>query len=173
MTLSHVTALKQTGRGAPCLLRLWLVCHLQTVPAEAKSKPLHSSIQQNPYFFFLWEPMPLCSRHVVLIQNQGQRSMVLIQNHGQWCCVQGKISVPPPVDRSNIQRKIELSEWWQKRELLQADNVRAGKLCRMLACLEKLFMWWLDNILWRMTDFVFWLQREQSARSRQQCLSIY
>lgn len=35
MTLSHVTAMKQTGRGAPCLLRLCLVCLLQTDKVQA------------------------------------------------------------------------------------------------------------------------------------------
>lgn len=54
-------------------------------------------------FFSLWEPVPLRSGRAVLIQN-----------HGQWSCAQGKISAPPPVDRSHSQRKMELSEWWPK-----------------------------------------------------------
>lgn len=125
MTLSHVTALKQTGRGAPCLLRLWLVCLLQTDPAETKSKLLHPFTQpaKIKFFFSLWEE-PLCSGHAALIQNHGQHSST---EGGRWQqAEEGEISAPPLVDSTN-------SPYSQRAERFETLGVMAKIMRRSVS----------------------------------------
>lgn len=92
---------------------------------QSPSCSIRSSSQQNSYFFSLCGSLCLCAQAVQCwfrTMDSGPVRRVKFQHHLLWT---------DPI----VREKWSFRSDGQKRDVLQADNVRAGKLCRTLPCL--------------------------------------